>query len=156
MTMGMPTRPALWHVLAVLGVCLLVYWPRLGATGFSSTEGHRVIPAWEMLDTGGWLVPTMFGQAYLRKPPGMAWAVAASSAVLGRTEFAGRAVSAAAATGLALLALVFGGRWFGRGLPAGLAASLLPLMWASGRSAEIEALHALAAVAAAMLLLDVL
>ena len=85
-------------VLIVLLVCGAVYWPRLGERGLASTEGHRVIPAWEMLESGNWLVPRLFGQIYARKSPGIHWAVALSSRILGETEFAARAVGAMSAT----------------------------------------------------------
>lgn len=145
-------------VVIVALACAAVYWPRLGATGFSLTEGHRVVPAWEMLERGDFLLPRMFGQIYLRKPPGMPWAVAGASAALGETELAARAVSAAAMTATALLALVFAARWYGArwALPAGLAMALTPLFWMPGRSAEIEALHNLGVFLGAAALLDVL
>lgn len=131
----------------VLLVCAAVYLPRLGVGGLTMTEGHRAIPAWEMLETGEWLVPHLFGQPYLRKPPGMVWAIALSSSVLGVSEFAARLVSALAASGMAVVALVWSRRWFGAraGLAAGLAQALMPQMWAWGRSAEIETLNALGA-----------
>lgn len=111
------------------------------------SEGHRTIPAWEMLDTGEWFVPHMFGQPYLRKPPGMPWAIAVSSEIFGRTEFAARLVSAVSATLMAVIALLWSRRWFGpRGaLAAGLAQALMPQMWMWGRAAEIEVLNALGA-----------
>jgi len=142
--------------LIVVSACIAVYWVGLGHAGFGATEGHRAIPAWEMLDSGEWWLPQLFERAYLRKPPGMAWAVAASSAVLGRTEFAARAVSAVAATASALLALVFARRWFGprAGLPAGLAQALMPVWLTFARSAEIESLHTLSCQCAALLTID--
>lgn len=149
---------ASWAVGIVLLACGAVYWLRLGDRGFSSTEGQRVIPGWEMLDTGDWLVPRMFGQIYVRKPPGMPWAVAVSSILLGETEFAARAVSAAAATAMAMLALLFATRWFGHpwGVAAGLMQALTPLFWSSARAAEIESLNNLATQASVLLMLDLL
>lgn len=154
-----------WHdprvaVVAILAVCAAVYWVGLGPGGFHATEGHRVIPAYEMLDhaegLGDWLVPRMFEQPYLRKPPGMPWAIALSTEVLGRTVFAARAVSALSVTALALVAFWFGRRWFGpaAGLAAGLAQALMPVLWESGRAAEIEALNMLAAQVGALCLLE--
>lgn len=154
---GSRTRQALLLVL----VCCAVYLPGLGSTGFSMSEGHRVIPAWEMLEDARageahWMVPRMFGTAYLRKPPGMMWAIAGSSAVLGETEFAARLPSAAAATLLVLGVWGFGTRWFGSpwGLAAGLAQALLPVLWPSARSAEIESLHVLTTGVACLLVVD--
>lgn len=146
------------EAVLVLVAAVLVYWPLLGRGGFTATEGHRVVPAWEMLDRGDWLIPRMFGQIYLRKPPGIFWAIASLSEVLGRTELAARAVSALAASALALAAYHFATRWFGRpwGLWAGLAQALLPVMWESGRSAEIEALNALGIVVAMLAIVDLL
>lgn len=142
----------------VLAVCGVVYWTFLGRSGFAYTEGHRVVPAWEMLDSGDWLLSRMFERVYLRKPPGMSWSVALSSLVLGRTEFAARAVSALATTLSCLLVLVMARRWFGAraGLGAGLAQALTPLWWSTGRSAEIEALNNLGTQAGVLLLLELL
>ena len=52
-----------------------------------------MVPGWTMLRTGDWWHVEMFGQAYFRKPPGMPWAIAGASALLGETEFAAGAVS---------------------------------------------------------------
>jgi 4-amino-4-deoxy-L-arabinose transferase-like glycosyltransferase len=144
------------QALVVVALALIVYWPLLGHAGLTDSEGHRAIPGWRMLDTGEFLVTHLFEHPYLRKPPGMPWAVAISSALLGQTEFAARAVSALASTLAALLALVFAARWFGRAhaLWAGAAFVLMPLTWAPARAAEIEALNHLFTLAAACLVLD--
>ena len=146
------------HLAAVFLAAVLLLVPGLGRRGLSATEGHRVIPGWEMVESGSYWLPTMFGQAYLRKPPGMPWAVALFSGLFGQTEFAARLVSVCATVGLALIATVFGARWFGRrwGLAAGMTAVLTPLLWDPARAAEIEALNNVAAAAAVLLLLDVL
>ena len=130
-------------VLLLVALCAALYLPWLGAGGLTYTEGHRVIPAWEMLDSGDWLVPRLFDRPYLRKPPGMQWAVAASSMVFGRTEFAARLASAVCATGMVLAAYAFARTWFGRrgALLAGAAQALAPMFWEADRSAEIEALN---------------
>ena len=99
--------------------------------GLSYTEGHRAIPAWEMLESGDWLVTTLFDRVYLRKPPGMAWAIAGSSAVFGQTEFAARFVSAVCSTAMVLVAYGFARRWFGArwALSAGIGS---PDYWITG------------------------
>jgi len=144
--------------LTVLAACAVVYWAWLGSSGFGGTEGHRVIPGWTMLETRDWLHVTMFEQTYLRKPPGMAWAIGASAAVLGESEFSARAVSAGAATASALVAFLFAGRWFGRrwGVYAGLCQALTPLFWQPGRTADIEALHNLGVQLVVLALIDTL
>lgn len=164
---GHPRAPLWPSLLITLGVCAGVYLPRLGTGGFAYTEGHRVIPGWEMLASGDWLVPRMFGQAYLRKPPGMPWAVALSSMVFGQTEFAARLVSAVSIALLALTCALFAHRWFGATAPtgsrrvspalaAGLCAALTPVFWAIGRHAEIEALNTFASGTAVLVLLELL
>ncbi len=137
----------------VLGVCILMYWVLLGAAPFAQSEGHRVVPGWTMLETGDFAHIEMFGTTYLRKPPGMPWAIAAGSAVFGENEFGARAASALSITLMSLVAYAFAACWFGRGRPprvaanlglvAGLAQALMPQMWSPGRTAEIEALNGL-------------
>lgn len=130
-------------VLLTLAVAAVVFWPALGRFGLSHSEGHRAIPGWAMLEDGFSLLPRLFEHLYLRKPPGMPWAVAASSSLLGATEFAARSVSALAMTAAALASCVVACRWFGRqaGAVAGVALCLMPLVLPPGRSAEIEALN---------------
>lgn len=135
----------LLQALVVVGVGALVYVPFLGTKPLDNSEGHRAVPGWTMLRTGDWWHQEMFGLTYLRKPPGMAWAIGASSSVLGESEWGARAPSALAAVLAAALAWVMVTRWMGRpwGLAAGLAQALMPLMWAAGRTAEIEMLDVL-------------
>ncbi len=156
------SRPRVWHVLAIAACSVLAYWIGLGATGLSMSEGHRVGVAWEWLDAPAaerdWLVTRLFERVYVRKPQGVPWALAASSVVLGQTEFAVRAVSAGAATFLALGVWWFAGRWFGwrYAWTAGCAMALLPWTWESGRAAEIEAVHNLGVGLACLGLVDLL
>lgn len=152
------TRTRRWHWLMVLAACAVVYWPNLGAPGLRSTEGHRAIPGWEALETGRWAPTTMFEALYVRKPPGMPWAIAASTTIFGETEFAARFPSALASTLMALAACFAASAWFGApwGLAAGLAQALIPRLWSSGRTADIEALHCLSAQVAAYILVHAL
>jgi 4-amino-4-deoxy-L-arabinose transferase-like glycosyltransferase len=150
---------SLWLQAAiVLLFCAGAYWVGLTRIGLTYTEGHRAIPGWEMLEHGEYLVPRLFGQITMRKPPGMYWAVALSSSILGETELAARAVSALAATASALLAFAFATCWFGRpwGLAAGLLQSLTLLFLSSARAAEIESLNNLATQASVFILLDIM
>lgn len=149
----MPPRAALsdrlssWplgtQTLVVAAVCVLVYWVGLGHSPLAMSEAHRTLPAWEMLQSGHWLVPTLFEQPYLRKPPGIQWIVAVSSWVLGENEFAARLPSALAMTLGSILTLWTAARWWSTrwSMWAGLAHALTPLFWYPGRSAEIESVH---------------
>jgi len=146
------------QLVLLLGLCALLFGVGLGSGGFIDTEGHRAVPGFEMLDTGNWLVPHMFERPYVRKPPGMPWAIAAFAAVLGPTELAARLVSAVAATGSVLAAWWFGRLWFGRwgGLAAGACTALTPWFWPLARHAEIEALNQLGTQLAALSLIHVM
>jgi 4-amino-4-deoxy-L-arabinose transferase-like glycosyltransferase len=152
-----------WQAMLVVLVAGLVYWPLLGSSGFAFSEGQRALPGWEMVHNGDWLVPRLFEQPYLRKPPGMPWAVALMSLIFGENEFSARSVSALSMTLASLLSFWFATRWFGRpwGLVAGIAHVLTPLFWFSptspvGRSAEIEALHNLFVQASVLVMIEVL
>lgn len=146
------------HALIIMAVCALVYFVNLGAPGLRSTEGHRAIPGWEALEFNRWLPTTLFEATYVRKPPGMPWAIAAVSMVFGETEFAARLPSALSASAMALVAMIFASRWFGQpwGIAAGLAQALMPRFWSPGRTADIEALLCLGVQIAAMALIHVL
>ena len=146
------------QVLLTLTIAVSVYFVFLGSSGFAFSEGQRVFPGWHMARHGDWWMPHLFEQAYLRKPPGMPWAVAGMSLLLGETEFSARAVSALSMTLSALLALWFARRWFGPvwGALAGPAFLLTPLYWYAGRSAEIEALHNLFVLGASLTSIEVM
>lgn len=130
-------------LLLTLAVAASVFWPALGRFGLSHSEGHRAIPGWAMLEHGLSVLPRLFEHLYLRKPPGMPWAVAAMSWLAGPTEFAARSVSALASTIAAAVTCLVACCWFGRraGAVAGVAFCLTPLFLYPGRSAEIEALN---------------
>lgn len=160
-----PPKPAppllsrLWvQVVLTLAAACLAQLPWLGSSGLSQSEGHRAIPGWIMLEHGNWLVPHLFEQPYLRKPPGMPWAVALFSSVLGENEWSARMVSAVACIAMSIIALIFARRWFRPrfALAAGLAQALTPVFYIhpSGRSAEIEPLHNLFAQVVTLVLFD--
>lgn len=161
-----PFNPPTWlQAGGLLALCAILFITGLGDRGLAYSEGHRVGPAWEMLDAGppgeaadAWLAPRLFGAVYLRKPPGMSWAIAISSGLLGRTELAARLPSALAMAVLVLVSWRVTTRWIGSpwGLGAGLAQALFPVFWPSARSAEIEMLHAAGAGSAALLIADVM
>src|SRR5437868_15492393 len=72
-----------------------IYLPWLGTPELRSEEGHRVLPAVEMLKTGNFLVPYIGGQPYLRKPPLVNWMIAGAFKLTGtRNEWTARLPSA--------------------------------------------------------------
>jgi 4-amino-4-deoxy-L-arabinose transferase-like glycosyltransferase len=136
------------RIIGLACLAWLVYEWMAGSSGLSMSEGHRAIPAWEMLHNGNWFAPSMFEQPYLRKPPGMSWAIAGMSMMLGESELAARSVSALCMFLAACLSAWCAQRWFGpaAAFAAGAAHLLTPWFWESGRAAEIEALHNLGVV----------
>ena len=84
-----------------------IYLPGLGSTELKGEEGRRILPAVTMLETGQWLVPYVGGKPFLRKPPLVNWAIAASFWITGvRNEWTARLPSALCvlALGLAIVA----------------------------------------------------
>ena len=128
------------------GLCLVVYCAFLFAYGLNSgpfyrTEGLRAIVAAEMLRSGDWLVPRLYGEPLLTKPPGHYAAIALLSLPFGEVrEWTARLPSAFAAT--VIVFLIY--RWFRRVLNerAGFVAALITpmsLMWLDrAPSAEID------------------
>ena len=85
-----------WRIfLIVFLIWAAIYLPSLGKTEFKGEEGRRVLPALTMLETGNWMVPSVGGEDYWNKPPGINWLVAISFMLTGeQSEFAARLPSA--------------------------------------------------------------
>lgn len=84
-----------------------IYLPGLGSTELKGEEGRRILPAVTMLETGDWLVPHIGGKPFLRKPPLVNWAIAASMKLTGvRDEWTARLPSALCV--LALMGVMIG------------------------------------------------
>lgn len=145
-----------WHTLAVvlllLALCGGLFFYGLNAGELYQTEGLRALLAAEMLRGGDWIVPRLYGQPLLTKPPGMYWAIALTSWPHGSVSVVtARLPSALAATLTVFLFFALFSRHLGR--RAGLiAAALLPasVLWLHRvPSAEIDLVQ-LAWVAAAL------
>src|SRR5947209_8871233 len=144
-------RRALPLLLVAFTAFLLLYG--LSAGELYRTESLRAILGAEFLRGGGRVVPTLYGEPLLTKPPGMYAAVALASWPAGAVSAATARLPSVVAAGLAVWLFY---RCFRRhlGRPAGLtAAALLPasFLWLDRvPSAEIDMLQ-LAWVAAAVL-----
>ena len=87
------SRWKLYGVLLLLWV--VIFLPSIGKQEFKGEEGRRVLPAVTMLQTGNWLVPSVGGENYYSKPPGINWLVALSFIITGQeNEWAARLPSA--------------------------------------------------------------
>lgn len=133
----------------------------VGSSPLAGTEGHRAITGHEIVQSGtlrGWLLPTLYGELYLRKPPLHYWTLAAAELLAGRgNEWVWRMPSVLAAAALGAFLCWMAGRWFGQvaGRVSAFAfLALLPL-WAQNRSADIDAPHTLAAIVAACALIEI-
>src|SRR5262245_22825680 len=60
-------------------------------------EGRYAEVAREMLDSGNWIVPSLYGVTYLEKPPLLYWLTAGAFHLFGLSEVAARIVSALSA-----------------------------------------------------------
>ncbi len=128
----------------VIALWAAIYLPWLGTSGLRSEEGHRVLPAVEMLNSGDFLVPHLGGQPYLRKPPLINWLVAASFKVFGyRNEWTARAPSIVSVLLVALVFVTLTPSIFGdRGALMAAVSWLTSLgMMEKGRMIEIEAVY---------------
>jgi 4-amino-4-deoxy-L-arabinose transferase-like glycosyltransferase len=135
------TRSAL---LILIVLCGFLFFYGLNVGELWRTESLRAIIAAEFLDSGNWIVPILYGNPLLTKPPGTYAAIALVSWPFGGVqEWTARLPSALAATLTVLLVYWYFGRQLGRrgGL---VAAVLLPIsmMWLDkATSAEIDMLQ---------------
>src|SRR5207248_10095383 len=98
-------------VFVLVAVWALAYLPNLGLRTLRLEEGRRATPAREMLASGDFVRPTIYGETYLSNPPLYYWMTAAVGAILGEvTPLAVRIPSVLAALGCALIAYRFAPR----------------------------------------------
>ncbi|MEM0915473.1 MAG: hypothetical protein AAGK09_12795 [Planctomycetota bacterium] len=115
-----------WLGLIALGSLALELWLAGTSTLWDRDEPRYARAAVEMLETGGWLVPTFNGDLRLYKPSGIYWAMLPGVALLGATEVG---VRLASCVGFAASVFMTGvvGRWLG-----GYAAGDRVGLWSAG------------------------
>ncbi len=134
-----------WASILTLGaLCGFLFFHGLSSGELWRTENLRAIIAAEFLQTGNWIVPTLYGEPLFTKPPGMYAAIALVSWPFGQvSEWTARLPSALAATATVFLLYWYFRRQLGR--MAGLvAAAILPasFMWLDKvPTAEIDMLQ---------------
>ncbi len=137
-----PSRRDLATLISLLSLLVLVQLlPDLGLVDFHREEARRVLPAREMLSSGDFVVPTIWGAPYLSKPPGYFWILAGAFELAGGvSEYAARMTSVLS---VLLTSLCVG--WVGlrlHGLLTGLLGGALFVLAQEtlnkGRLAEIE------------------
>ena len=130
--------------LILLVVWAFIYLTNLGSSELRSEEGHRVLPAVHMLDSGNYVVPYIAARPYLNKPPLINWLVAASFKLSGiRNEWTSRLPSA-----LFILAAALTLATLGRSSLGPIGSFIAALCWLTnlgliekGRMIEIEAIY---------------
>ena len=91
-------------ILGLVGALSLLSLPLLGIMEFSRhTEADRALIAWEMLESGNYLVPHLFGDVILTKPPLYYWLLSTTYWIFGEiSEFTSRLPSFAMLAALAI------------------------------------------------------
>ena len=143
---------ALRAAALVFLVSLAAYCFMLGDAHLAGTEGQRALTAHQMVQSGHWLLPRLYGQLYLKKPPLAYWMIAISETIFHRaSEWVWRFPSALFSALLAAGICLFSESWFGRpaGIVAGFSHLALVATWAQNRSADIDAMNSAASVLAA-------
>ncbi len=146
----------------VLALGLFVTCYRVGVPPLAGTEGHRALPAHEMVRPGGtgdWLLPRLYGPVYLKKPPMVYWLIGGVEKLTGvANEATWRMPSAIAGGVLGLVLCLVGNYWFGRtaGLVAGLSHVGLIALAEGYRSADIDALDIAASVITGLAMIEMM
>jgi 4-amino-4-deoxy-L-arabinose transferase-like glycosyltransferase len=121
--------------------CLLLFLPGLNTGTLWRTEGLRAQISQECLH-GHWLVPTLYGEPFLTKPPGQYVAIAACSVPTGTVTVASARLPSVFA-GLGTVFVVYALAWHvlgrARGWLAGMVTPLACLWLDKVPSAEIDA-----------------
>jgi 4-amino-4-deoxy-L-arabinose transferase-like glycosyltransferase len=141
--------------LWLLFIGILLYVPSFSLGELEDEEGRRAIPAREMIAAGSYVLPTVWQQPYLNKPPLYPWTVALASTVTGGVNEAATRLPSVIATILTALGLYAFARWRGRPRAGGLAGLLFLVSFATfekGAFGELEALLALLVFASLALL----
>ena len=102
-------RPA----LALLLLAVLAFLPFFDFPEWRGTEARRVQIAAEMVSSGDYIVPRLWGEETHAKPPFYYWVLAASFHLFGVHAWSARLPSVLGFWMLALIAIRFVRRWHG-------------------------------------------
>ena len=104
---GTSTAARIGRAILILATLYVCYFSHLGAMGFVGPDEPRY--AWiarDMMETGDWVTPRLYGKPWFEKPPLFYWGAAISFRLFGVSETAARLPSAISAL-LATLALAW-------------------------------------------------
>ena len=98
-----------WHVLALISLCLVLFFFRLGTRPlWDIDEGMHAATSRQMVLSGDWITPTFNGKPFFDKPVLFNWLAAVSFLVFGFTEFAARLPAAVLGSGCVLVTYLLG------------------------------------------------
>jgi len=101
-------------ILILLCVCLTLFFFRLGSRPlWNIDEGRHAITSKEMVLSGDWITPTLYGENFYDKPILFNWLAALSFLVFGFTEFAARFPAAILGLGCVVVTYLLGRSMFG-------------------------------------------
>jgi 4-amino-4-deoxy-L-arabinose transferase-like glycosyltransferase len=132
-----------------------MYVPSFAAEELQYEEGRRAIPAREMLESGDYVLPTIWGAPYLAKPPLTFWSIALFAKLRGGVDEAATRAISLLATLLTCLSIYAVGRCLGghrTGLASGILFLCTFLVFEKGALGEIEPILGLTAFLATALL----
>jgi 4-amino-4-deoxy-L-arabinose transferase-like glycosyltransferase len=147
----------LLHLSLIFIAGLFIYGLWLGDSPLDRTEPFRALVAHQMVHGSSWLVPRLYGELYLRKPPLIYWIEASVELLVGRgNEWVWRTPSVVGSAFLAAFLAWWAGRWFGASarLPSGFACLALVALWDQNRSADIDALNTVTAIVSTICVLE--
>ena len=75
-----------WELLLLAALVAAIYFSRLGAVPFRGEETRWARVAWEMKETGDWIVPRQQGQVLADRPPLNSWCMVLASELTGRLD----------------------------------------------------------------------
>lgn len=98
--------------LLLLALTTCAFWPQFGFPEWRGTEARRVEIAHEMLQSGDYIVPRIWGDVTLTKPPLYYWVLAGMNGLFGRVDWAMRLPSLLGWWLLAWIGFLCLKRWF--------------------------------------------
>lgn len=138
----MPDRRDHVHLLAVIGVVLLLFLPAGGLRDWwYPDEPDVALPAIEMQARGDWVVPTHNGKPWLDYPPLAYWGARAVGSVTGSITPWGTRVSMALFAAILLIATLWLGRQLGQAHRGLLACAILlatPTLWFHATNLQVD------------------
>lgn len=116
-------------------------------------EGRYVGVAWEMLNRGNWLVPTLDGLPFFHKPPLFYWITASSMQVFGPSVAASRVAPWLASVCTVMALFIFVKRWVGstHAWATVIVLATVPLFYGAAQYANLDLLVAACMTAAILL-----